>query len=105
MCGAVTGSGERTDGDTLAGGRGDADGMKGSGRACVKRKCAIGSFKIDRLLVKPWGPRAVVEVTATILDKAVDGSAPDQSETGRLRMIGEKPTVVDGWDGANGRWF
>src|SRR5438128_596124 len=92
---------------SLGGKFGDAvfSGMKGSGTPGVKRKFAIGSFKIDRLLVKPWGTRAVVEVTATILDKAVDGSAPDQSETGRLRMIGDKPTVVDGWDGANGRWF
>ena len=92
---------------SLGGKFGDAvfAGMKGSGTPGVKRKFAIGSFKIDRLLVKPWGTRAVVEVTATILDKTVDGSAPDQSETGRLRMIGDKPTVVDGWDGANGRWF
>src|SRR6266550_1349153 len=92
---------------SLGGKFGDAvfAGMKGSGTPGVKRKFAIGSFKIDRLLVKPWGTGAVVEVTATILDKAVDGSVPDQSETGRLRMIGDKPTVVDGWDGANGRWF
>lgn len=80
-------------------------GIRESATPGVKRKFAIGSFKIDRLLVKPWGTRAVVEVTATILDKAVDASAPDQTETGRLRMIGDKPTVVDGWDGANGRWF
>src|SRR5207237_5984259 len=80
-------------------------GMSASGTSGVKRKFAIGSFKIDRLLGKPWGTRAVVEVTATILDKAVDGSVPDQSETGKLRMIGDKPTVVDGWDSANGRWF
>src|SRR5438552_1236757 len=32
----------------------------------AKRKFALGSFKVDRLLVKPWGVRAVVEVTATI---------------------------------------
>ena len=80
-------------------------GMTGSATSGVKRKFEIGAFKIDRLLVKPWGTRAVVEVTATILDKAVDGIAPDQSETGRLRMIGDKPSVVDGWDGAKGRWF
>jgi hypothetical protein len=92
---------------SLGGKFGDAvfAGMKASGTPGVKRKFAIGSFTIDRLLVKPWGTRAVVEVTATILDKAVDGGAPDQSETGRLRMIGDKPTVVDGWDGAKGRWF
>ncbi|TMC79384.1 MAG: hypothetical protein E6J09_02165 [Chloroflexi bacterium] len=80
-------------------------GMSASWTPGVKRKFAVGSFKIDRLLVKPWGTRAVVEVTATIVDKAVDGSVPDQSETGKLRMIGDKPTVVDGWDSANGRWF
>jgi hypothetical protein len=92
---------------SLGGRFGDAvfAGMRESATPGLKRKFAIGSFKIDRLLVKPWGTRAVVEVTATILDKAVDGSAPDQSETGKLRMIGDKPTVVDGWDSANGRWF
>jgi hypothetical protein len=80
-------------------------GMSASATPGVKRKFAVGSFKIDRLLVKPWGTRAVVEVTATIVDKAVDGGVPDQSETGKLRLIGDKPMVVDGWDGANGRWF
>ncbi|HEV8469246.1 MAG TPA: hypothetical protein VGR46_06525 [Candidatus Limnocylindria bacterium] len=91
----------------LGGRFGDAvfAGMSASVTPGVKRKFDLGSFKIDRFLVKPWGTRAVVEVTATILDKAVDGSAPDQTETGRLRMIGEKPAVVDGWDGANRRWF
>ena len=91
----------------LTGRFGDAvfAGMSASVTPGVKRKFDLGSFKIDRFLVKPWGTRAVVEVTATILDKAVDGSAPDQTETGRLRMIGEKPAVVDGWDGANRRWF
>jgi len=71
----------------------------------AKRKFALGSFKVDRLLVKPWGVRAVVEVTATILDKAEGGIEPDHSETGRLRMVGDKPFVVDGWDSANRRWF
>jgi hypothetical protein len=91
----------------LSGTFGDAvfAGMSASVTPGVKRKFDLGSFKIDRFLVKPWGTRAVVEVTATILDKAVDGSAPDQTETGRLRMIGDKPAVVDGWDGANRRWF
>jgi len=91
----------------LSGRFGDAvfAGMSASVTPGVKRRFDLGSFKVDRFLVKPWGTRAVVEVTATILDKAVDGSAPDQTETGRLRMIGEKPAVVDGWDGANRRWF
>jgi hypothetical protein len=80
-------------------------GMKASGTNGVKRKFAIGSFRVDRLLVKPWGTRAVAEVTATILDKAVDGSAPDQVETGRLRLVGDSPMVIDGWDVTKGRWF
>src|SRR3989442_7969861 len=71
----------------------------------AKREFALGSFKVDRLLVKPWGGAAVVQGTATILDKAEGGIEPDQSETGRLRMVGDKPFVVDGWDSANRRWF
>jgi len=71
----------------------------------VKRKFAVGSIHVDRVLVKPWGTRAVAEVTATIVDKAVDGSAPDQTETGRLRLVGDSPMVVDAWDASNGRWF
>ena len=82
-----------------------AAGMQASGTDGVKRKFAIGSFRVDRLLVKTWGTRAVAEVTATILDKAVDGSVPDQVETGRLRLVGDSPMVVDGWDYTNGRWF
>lgn len=71
----------------------------------VERKFAIGSLHIDRYLVKPWGTRALAEVTVTILDKAVDGSLPDQTETGRLRLTGDKMFVTDAWDYAAGSWF
>jgi hypothetical protein len=82
-----------------------AAGMAASSTPGVKRMFVIGSFRVDRLLVKPWGTFAVAEVTATILDKAVDGTAPDQSETGRLRLVGDRLWVADGWDDANARWF
>jgi hypothetical protein len=71
----------------------------------VERKFVIGSLRVDRNLVKPWGTRAMAEATVTILDKAVDGSLPDQSETGRLRLVGDKLFVSDAWDYATGRWF
>lgn len=71
----------------------------------VERKFAVGSLRIDRYLVKPWGTRALAEVTVTILDKAVDGSLPDQAETGRLRLTGDKMFVTDAWDYASGGWF
>ncbi|MEK6207010.1 MAG: hypothetical protein AABM32_05155 [Chloroflexota bacterium] len=80
-------------------------GMQASGTDGVKRKFAIGSLRVDRLLVKTWGTRAVAEVTATIRDQAVDGSVPDQVETGGLRLVGDSPMVIDGWDTTNGRWF
>jgi len=80
-------------------------GMKASATQSVKRKFALQSFRIDRFLAKPWGTTAVVEVTATILDQDVAGAAPDQVETGRLRLTGDRPFVVDGWDDASGRWF
>jgi hypothetical protein len=71
----------------------------------VERKFAIGSLRVDRYLVKPWGTRAMAEVTVTILDKAVNGSLPDQTETGRLRLVGDKLFVSDAWDYASGGWF
>ena len=43
-------------------------GMKAS--QDVERKFAIGSLRVDRYLVKPWGTRALAEATVTILDKA-----------------------------------
>ena len=80
-------------------------GMKGSAAPGVKRKFALRSFRIDRFLAKPWETTAVVEVTATILDRDVAGAAPDQVETGRLRLTGDRPFVVDGWDDATNGWF
>jgi hypothetical protein len=71
----------------------------------VERKFVVGSLRVDRYLVKPWGTRAMAEATVTILDKAVNGSLPDQTETGRLRLIGDKLFVSDAWDYATGRWF
>jgi hypothetical protein len=40
-----------------------------------------------------------------LVDRAVVGDAPDQRETGRLRLTGDKMFVTDGWDYQNGRWF
>jgi hypothetical protein len=71
----------------------------------VERKFVIGSLRVDRYLVKPWGTRAMAEATVTILDKAVNGSLPDQTETGRLRLVGDKLFVSDAWDYASGGWF
>lgn len=71
----------------------------------IERKFAIGSLRVDRYLVKPWGTRAMAEATVTILDKAVNGSLPDQTETGRLRLVGDKLFVTDAWDYASGAWF
>ena len=90
---------------TLTGKFGDAVfyGMKAS--QDVERKFAIGSLHVDRYLVKPWGTRALAEATVTILDKATSGSLPDQTETGRLRLVGDRLFVVDAWDYASGGWF
>jgi hypothetical protein len=71
----------------------------------VERKFVIGSLRVDRYLVKPWGTRAMAEATVTILDKAVNGSLPDQTETGRLRLVGDKLFVSDAWDYTTGGWF
>jgi hypothetical protein len=72
----------------------------------VKRTFVLESLRIEALYRKPWGTRALVDVRATIVDRAVDGSAPDQRETGLLRLSGERRLqVIDGWDVASGRWF
>ena len=72
----------------------------------VQRTFVLESFRIEGLYRKPWGTRALVDVRATIVDRAVDRSAPDQRETGLLRLSGERGLqVVDGWDGDVGRWF
>lgn len=81
-------------------------GLRSSATPGVQRRFELEALRVDRLFEKPWGTRALAEVTVTILDRAVSGSAPDQRETGRLRLTGERSMqVTDGWDGANGRWF
>jgi len=80
-------------------------GLKGSATPGVKRKLALESVRVDRYLVKPWGTPALAEATATIVDRAIDGSAPDQRETGRLRLTGQRLRVDDAWDGTRGTWF
>jgi hypothetical protein len=80
--------------------------LRETARPGVVRKLEIESFRIDAAYQKPWGAYALVDVTATIRDKVVSGDAKDELETGRLRLGGENRfTVIDGWDGANGRWF
>src|SRR5437899_96320 len=76
-----------------------------SASAGVKRQCELVSLKVDRHFVKPWGTHAYVDVTVTIADRAVGGTAPDQFETGKLRLSGDRFRVTDGWDEAHDRWF
>jgi hypothetical protein len=71
----------------------------------VERTFVLESIQVQRYLVKPWGVPALAEAQVTILDRANAGSAPDQRETGRLRMLGDRLSVVDGWDSASQRWF
>ena len=71
----------------------------------VKRQFELVSLKVDRHFVKPWGTHAYVDVTVTIADRAVGGTAPDQFETGKLRLSGDRFRVTDGWDEAHDRWF
>lgn len=79
--------------------------LKDSAAPGVKRTFMLESLSVDRHVQKPWGTHAYVEVTATIVDRAVGGSAPDQRETGKLRLTGDKLFVTDAWDYENGRWF
>ena len=79
--------------------------LKESATPGVTRKFEIESLRVDRQLQKPWGTRAYVDVTVTLVDRAVDGNAPDQHETGKLRLTGDKLFVTDGWDYTHGRWF
>jgi hypothetical protein len=79
--------------------------LKDSATPGVKRTFAVKSLRVERQLVKPWGTRAITDVSVTIVDRAVDGSAPDQVETGLLRLLGDRPWVVDGWDATAGRWW
>lgn len=72
----------------------------------VQRTFVLESLRIEGVYRKPWGTRALVDVRATIVDRAVDRSAPDQRETGLLRLSGERRLqVVDAWDVVSGRWF
>jgi hypothetical protein len=79
--------------------------LKESGADGVKREFKLESLTVDRHVQKPWGTHAYVDVTVTIVDRAVDRSVPDQRETGKLRLTGEKMFVTDGWDFAHDRWF
>lgn len=72
----------------------------------VKRTFVLESLRIEAVYKKPWGTQALADVRVTIVDRAVNGSAPDQRETGLLRLSGDKKLqVVDGWNAAAGRWF
>lgn len=72
----------------------------------VKRTFVLESLRIEAVYKKPWGTQAQADVRVTIVDRAVDGSAPDQRETGLLRLSGDnKLQVVDGWNASAGRWF
>jgi hypothetical protein len=80
-------------------------GLDSSRTPGIERSFVLESFEVDRYLVKPWGTPAVAEARVTIVDRAKDGKAPDQRETGRLRMLGDRLSVIDGWDEVNDRWF
>jgi hypothetical protein len=80
-------------------------GLRDSATPGVKRRLELESLRIDRLLVTPWGNPAIAEVTATIVDRVVEGSGADQRESGRLRLTNARLRVTDGWDYANGRWY
>lgn len=72
----------------------------------VERKFALESLRIESLYRKPWGTQALVDVRVTIVDRAVNRTAPDQRETGLLRLSGDRRLqVVDSWDESTGRWF
>jgi hypothetical protein len=79
--------------------------LKDSATPGVKREFKLESLTVDRHVQKPWGTHAYVDVTVTIVDRAVDGNAPDQRETGKLRLTGDKMFVTDGWDFEHDRWF
>lgn len=79
--------------------------LKESATPGVQRKFELLSLKVDRHFVKPWGTHAYVDVTVRVADRAVGGTAPDQFETGQLRLMGDRFRVTDAWDQENGRWF
>jgi hypothetical protein len=83
-----------------------AAGLASSARPGVTRKFELESLGVEQLWKKPWGTPAYAEVRVTIVDKAVGGAAPDERETGRLRLVGDRlRQVFDGWDASAGRWF
>ena len=72
----------------------------------VERRFDLVSLRIDAAYRKPWGSDAMADVTVTIRDTVVSGNAPDETETGRLRLAGENRfSVIDGWDSAHAKWF
>jgi hypothetical protein len=79
--------------------------LKESATPGVKREFTLESLVVDHHVQKPWGTHAYVDVTVTLADRAIDHSAPDQWETGKLRLTGDRLRVSDGWDEANARWF
>src|SRR5947208_1965226 len=73
----------------------------------VKRTFVLESLRVESVYRKPWGTLALADARVTIADHAVDGSSPDQRETGLLRLGGDdrRLSVSDSWDDAAGRWF
>lgn len=72
----------------------------------VRRTFVLQSLRIEHLYRKPWGTQALADVRVTIADRAVDRSVPDQLESGRLRLSGDRRLiVVDSWDDSTGTWF
>ena len=87
-------------------GRAVAAALLESRTAGVKRKFVLESLKIQAVYHKPWGTQALADVSVTIADRALDGSAPDQIETGLLRLSGDRGLrVIDAWDHSADRWF
>jgi len=72
----------------------------------IQRKFVLESLRIESLYRKPWGTQALVDVRVAIVDRAVNRSAPDQRETGLLRLSGDRRLqVVDAWNDSTGTWF
>lgn len=80
-------------------------GLDATDASGIERTLVLESLVVERYLVKPWGVPALAEARVTIVDTAKDRSAPDERETGRLRLTGDRLFVVDGWDAANQRWY
>jgi len=79
--------------------------LKESATPGLKREFVLESLVVDHHVQKPWGTHAYVDVTVTLADRAVGGAAPDQRETGKLRLTGDRLRVSDGWDEVHARWF